>query len=171
MYKQNRTILRAGLMGLLLACCTCSLSANPPGAPPAGDAVVLTGWLHVDDLHMGDVVLEVEVNGEFRQGSISESGRFTVELPADAEATLRFEKPGHLPKEVQVDTRFIRDGGRSQRTRHVKFAVILEQKRHMGGFVYPDPVGSIAFEEGGGCLAVTHDRSLIPAQQHRPMVF
>lgn len=146
-------------------------AANPPGAPPTQHAVVLTGWLHVEDHTMADVVLEVLVNGTARTAHVSETGRFSVTLPADVEATLRFEKPGHLSKEVLVDTRHVQDGSFDQRTRRLRFAVILQQERHMGNWTYNGPVGSIGFEQGGGCVAVQHDRSLVPADRHKPMVF
>ncbi|MEX1131657.1 MAG: hypothetical protein WEC15_00395 [Flavobacteriales bacterium] len=146
-------------------------TANPPIAPPAEDAVVLTGWLHVEDHTMADVVLEVLVNGTIRNAEVSESGRFSVSLPANVEATLRFEKPGHLSKEVLVDTRHAADGSFEQRTRRLKFAVIMQQERHMGNWTYNGPVGSIGFEQGGGCVAVQHDRNLVPADRHKPMVF
>ncbi len=145
--------------------------ATPPGAPPADEAVVLTGWLHVEDYTMADVVLEVHVNGAVRTASVSETGRFTLSLPADVEAILRFEKPGHLSKEVVVDTRHVRDGSFDQRVRRLKFAVIMQLERHMGNWTYNGPVGSIGFEQGGGCVAVQHDRSLVPADRHKPMVF
>jgi hypothetical protein len=146
-------------------------AATPPAGPPVREEVVLTGWLHVEDYTMEDVTVAVEVNGSLHVAPVSGTGRFTVTLPADAEAVLRFEKPGHLPKEVVVDTRHARDGNPGQRARRVKFAVILELERHMGGFTYPSPVGAIGFEQGGGCLAVTHDRTLVPPSNHKPMVF
>jgi len=155
---------------LLLGLCG-NATASPPGAPPAQDAVVLTGWLHVEDHTMADVVLEVLVNGTVRKAHVSESGRFSVSLPANVEATLRFEKPGHLSKEVLVDTRHAGDGSFEQRTRRLKFAVIMQLERHMGNWTYNGPVGSIGFEQGGGCVAVQHDRNLVPADRHRPMVF
>ncbi len=120
---------------------------------------------------MAGVVVSIEVNGETQTTTVPESGRFEVSLPADVEATLRFEKPGHLPKEVVVDTHHVNDGGFDGRTRHVKFAVILELERRMGGLTYPGPVGSLGFDKDGGCLAVAHDRTLVPASRDKIMVF
>ncbi len=161
----------SGLAGALLLLQAGSVRALPPGAPPLKEAVVLTGWLHVEDHTMTDVILEVEVNGTIRTATVSETGRFSVTLPADVEATLRFEKPGHLSKEVVVDTRHAGDGTFEQRTRKLKFAVVMQLERHMGNWIYNGPVGSIAFEQGGGCLAVQHDNALVPADRHKPMVF
>lgn len=167
--------LKVGLALALFLLFGFAQAATPPSSPPTAaaseEAVVITGWLQVEGLTMKDVIVEVEVNGTTRIAPVSETGRFTVELPANAEVLLRFEKPGHLPKEVVVDTRHARDGEAGQRTRHVKFAVIMELERHMAGLTYPGPVGTLSFDNGGGCLAVAHDRNRVPAKRHATMVF
>jgi hypothetical protein len=170
METRNTPTLCATLCALLLLPLGGAVAAGPPAGPSTEDAVVLTGWLHVEEHTMADVVLEVTVNGTMRTVTVSESGRFTVALPADAEATLRFEKPGHLSKELVVDTRHAQDGNFDRRTRRLKFAVIMHQQRHMGKWIYSGPVGAIRFEDGG-CPAVANDRSLVPADRHTPMVF
>jgi hypothetical protein len=170
---ETRNILPA-LLALFTATLLISPSASaatPPLPPDGGSTVTLTGWLHVEDYTMEDMVVEVNVNGSYQIARVSGSGRFTVELPADAKCTLRFEKPGHLPKEVLVDTRHMHRTGQSQRNRHVRFAVIMELERFMGGMTYAGPVGSIGFDPDGGCLAVSHDKGLVPAARHAPMVF
>ncbi len=171
MEMRHNTLLKTSLCAALLINLGLAKAAKPPGLPMDDDAVELTGWLHVEDYTMEDVVLEVEVNGTYQVARVSNTGRCNVMLPADSKATLRFEKPGHLPKEVVVDTRYVHDGDRGARTRHVKFAVILELERFMGGMTYAGPVGSIGFDAGGGCVAVAHDKSLVPAKRHTPMVF
>lgn len=171
MEQRNLPAPSIGLCAALLLTISTVNAAGPPTKAGTEEAVVLTGWLHVDDLTMTDVVVEVEVNGTVQVAPVSENGRFTVMLPADAEAVLRFEKPGHVPKEVTVNTHYLQYGGPRQRTRKVSFAVILELERRMAGLTYAGPVGSIGFEEGGGCLAVAHERSLVPARRHAPMVF
>ncbi|WKZ67705.1 MAG: hypothetical protein QY325_07185 [Flavobacteriales bacterium] len=139
-------------------------------APPDGD-VVLTGWIHVEDHTWQDATVAVEVNGSTRTARVSETGRFTLSLPAGADVVLRFEKPGHLAKEVVVDTRHAGQGPAGRRKRHVKFAVVLELERHMAGFTYHSPVGSIGFDQEGGCLAVTRHRDKVPPTRQQPMVF
>lgn len=171
MQKRNNLQLKTGLCAAVLMLLSGSLHASTPPASPLDEAVVLTGWLQTQDLTMAGVVVSIEVNGETQTTTVPESGRFDVSLPADVEATLRFEKPGHLPKEVVVDTHHVNDGGFDGRTRHVKFAVILELERRMGGLTYPGPVGSVGFDEGGGCMAVAHDRTLVPAGRDKIMVF
>ena len=146
------------------------LHAGAPERAPRTDAVNLTAWLHVEDLTMADVVVELRVGGTVHTGRVTENGRIDLSLPADVEAVLRFTKPGHLPKEVVVDTRHMNDGDFDGKTRHVSFAVILEPVRHMKGFVYPGPVGNIGFEEGGGCLAVQHDTRKIQTVERQTMV-
>lgn len=152
-------------------------SAGVQGAPPpasrATDATVqITGWLHVEDLTMKDVLLEVEVQGTVRMAHVSESGKFTFDLPGGTAATLRFEKPGHVTKEVTVDTHNVQDGSfTANKRRHVKLAVVMELERFMAGLTYAGPVGNIAFEQGGGCVAVAHTRSTVPADRRRAMEF
>ena len=162
---------KAGLLALLLCHAGVLAVATPPTPPPAEEAVILTGWLQVASLSMKDAIVEVVVNGTRQIAPVSEAGRFTVSLPADAEVVLRFEKPGHLTKEVMVDTRHAREGKEGHKRRHVKFGVVLELERWMGGLTYAGPVGAIGFEQGGGCLAVAHDRSMVPAEHRAPMGF
>ncbi|MCB0770168.1 MAG: hypothetical protein KDC00_07160 [Flavobacteriales bacterium] len=169
MYKMNTT---ATIFTLLMTLgIRTSALAGPPPSPPVDDAVVLTGWLHVEGHTMTDVSIEVEVNGAYTTAKVSETGRFSVTLPAGAKAKLRFEKPGHLPKEVLVDTRHARNGEAGQRIRRVRFAVIMELERRMAGLTYPGPVGSIGFDQDGGCLAVAHDRRLVKAKRQAVMEF
>jgi len=168
--KNRPTSLLAASAALLLAAPSYAL------APPAGDvneaAVTLTGWLHVDDSFMADVTIEVDVNGEVRTAYVSQTGRFDIDLPAETSATLRFEKPGHVTKEVTVDTRHVQDGDfGGQRRRQVKLAVIMEQERFMAGLTYAGPVGNLGFEPGGGCVAVAHTRSVVPAKRRAAMEF
>jgi hypothetical protein len=170
METRNNTSLKAGLLSLFLMPAGIALAGAPPTGASVDETVVLTGWLHVEDHTMADVTLEVLVKGTVRTAQVSENGRFTVSLPADTEATLRFEKPGHLSKEVVVDTRNSQDGSFNQRTRRLKFAVVMQLERYMAGWAYTGPVGSIGFEIGG-CVAVSHDRSLVPVSRNVPMVF
>ncbi|HRH38722.1 MAG TPA: hypothetical protein PK760_10275 [Flavobacteriales bacterium] len=145
-------------------------AASPP-ANGANQAVELTGWLHVQDYTMADVVVEMEVDGSIQRTGVKENGRFDLVLPANTEILLRFTKPGHLSKEVVVHTHSSGVGEPGQHKRRVEFAVILELKRWMGGLVYPGPVGNIGFDEGGGCLAVGHDKMMVPAKRNDPMTF
>lgn len=147
------------------------LAAHPPGLKTASDEVVLTGWLHVEDHTWQDAVVHVEVDGTSQVARVSETGRFDLRLPANTEVVLRFEKPGHLPKEVVVNTAHAHEGAFGKQRRHVKFAVILELERHMAGFTYHSPVGTIGFEQGGGCLAVAHKREKVPPSRNKTMVF
>jgi hypothetical protein len=158
---------------VLITLSTAGVQAAPPPASRAANATVeLTGWLHVEDLTMKDVVLEVEVNGTVRTAHVSESGRFNIDLPADAAATLRFEKPGHVTKEVTVDTRNVQDGAfTTQKKRHLKFAVIMELERFMAGLTYAGPVGNLGFEQGGGCVAVAHTREMTETKRRAAMEF
>ena len=146
---------------------------GPPSPPAAVGEVTLTGWLHVDDYDFDDATVQVEVNGDIRMAQVSKTGRFDISLPSGTEAVLRFEHPGHLTKEVMVDTRHAHDGHLGREVRHVRFAVILEQERYMAGFDYAGAVGNIGFEKDGGCLTVQHTRTLVVGRSktRKPMVF
>ncbi len=168
---RNLLQLNTGLIIAMMMLSAAPLHATAPPSSALDEAVVITGWLQTQDLTMVGAVVTIEVNGETQSTTVPESGRFEVSLPADVEAILRFEKPGHLPKEVVVDTHHVNDGVFDGRTRHVKFAVILELARRMGGLTYPGPVGSLGFDKDGGCLAVAHDRSLVPVDRNKVMVF
>ncbi len=170
MNKLNILLTPLGITALLLA--TPASAMAPPASPANEASVQLTGWLHVDDLEMGDVRVSVAVNGSMHMARVSNNGRFDIDLPAESAATLRFEKPGHVTKEVTVDTRNLQDGSfDSQRRRQVKLAVILEQERFMAGLAYTGPVGNIGFEPGGGCVAVEHTRHVAPAKRRATMEF
>lgn len=148
-----------------------TLLAEAPSRPDATSDVILTGWLHVEDYFMDDMVVRIEVDGTTRTAPVSANGRFEIALPADREVVLRFEKPGHLAKEVVVNTSHARSGEPGKRKRHVRFAVIMELERHMAGFGYHSPVGTIGFDPDGGCLAVEHHREKVPPSRHKPMEF
>jgi len=171
MRTRNTHPLKAGIIALLLLNVCGTRAASPPLSLVAEEAVVITGWLHTEDFTVHETNVEVEVNGVLQIAPVTLNGRFTITLPTDAEVVLRFEKEGHLSKEVTVDTRHAREGEVGQRIRHVKFAVIMELERRMGGLTYAGPVGSLGFDAGGGCLAVAHDRNLVPAKRQAVMVF
>lgn len=159
------------LLPCLLAFAAPALAAHPPAPDSRLDDVLITGWMHVEDHTWRDASVSVEVDGEVRTAAVSETGRFELRLPANTEVVLRFEKPQHLPKEVVVNTTNARDGSAGRHKRHVKFAVILELERHMAGYSYHSPVGTIGYEKDGGCLAVTHKRDKIPPGRNKPMTF
>lgn len=158
-----------GAIASVLLLATLHAQAARPSGPSEEGSVVLTGWLHVEDYSFSGAVLHVNVNGISMEVPVSETGRFQVAVPADSEALLRFEKPGHLAKEVLVDSR--NAGIQEQRRRKVRFAVVLELERQMAGFTYAGPVGSIGFDAQGGCLAVDHHKELKAPGKNKPMVF
>lgn len=156
---------------------TCLMGTAPatlrsaPYTPPTDDAVTITGWVHVEDLGFDNTRVKLEVNGEEHIVPLSPQGRFDINLPVGTEAVLRFEHPGHLPKEVVVDTHDAKAGEFKDGTRHLKLAVILELERLMAGMKYAGPVGNITFDAQGGCVAVDHTRRMIVGRKNEPMVF
>ncbi|HPQ58709.1 MAG: hypothetical protein KDB96_10120 [Flavobacteriales bacterium] len=142
-----------------------------PGSPPAEREVQVTAWLQAFELSYDDITVQVEYDGAAETVGVNDRGRFNVTLPADVEAVLRFEKPGHVTKEVIVDTRHVAAGDFDERVRKVSFGVVLEPERHMADQVYAGPVGTIGFDADGGCLAVEEHRELAPGRKRATMVF
>jgi hypothetical protein len=158
MHRQWASLGLATLVGMSAAAGT---QARPKAPVTVLDAVAVTAWLHVDDGRLGEVTVEVVVDGTVNRGGVAANGRVDVMLPAGVVAVLRFTRPGHLTKEVVVDTRHVNDGGFNGKRRHVRCAVILQTLRDTEGQTYAGPVGAIRFEEGGGCLTVDHDKRLV----------
>ena len=162
----------------LFACATimstniCTMcAASPPSEPPVMDAVVLSGLLHVDDETRQVAVMRVEVNGVSQEALVADDGRFELMLPADADVRLRFELPDHAPKDVVIDTHHAQDGDFAHHQRRLEFAVVMELKQQLHGLTYAGPVGAIGFDPGGGCVAVSHNKKLVPAKRNAVMEF
>jgi hypothetical protein len=159
----------------LAALAAAALLAHAPAfadAPPRNlDEVTLVGWLHVVDHDFALTTVEAEVNGTVLVAPVSRTGRFTLALPVNTEAVIRFDHPGHVAKEVKVDTHFAQDGEAGQHPRTIHMAVVLEQERHLAGYTYAGPVGSIGFEKGGGCVVVEKTRRMVPARRGKAIEF
>lgn len=166
-----RKLLPSLAVAALFSCTTLARAAGPLYVPASDEAVVLTGWLHVEDLGFESTSVDLEVNGATLAVPVSNTGRIDLSLPAGVEAVLRFKHPGHLSKEVVVDTRYAKAGDPGKHLRHVKFAVILEKDYLRDGSTYAGPVGGIGFDPDGGCLAIDHSRRLIVGRKNQPMVF
>ena len=145
--------------------------AEGPDGPASERVVQLTGWLQTYDLSFSDVVVHVVLEDGGSTTTVNDRGRFEVNLPADVEAVLRIEKPGHVTKEVVVDTRHASTGSFDDRVRKVSFGVVLEPERHMADLTYAGPVGTITFDADGGCLAVEQHRTVMPTRRQATMVF
>ncbi|QQR86273.1 MAG: hypothetical protein IPJ76_17045 [Flavobacteriales bacterium] len=135
------------------------------------DAVHITGWVHVEDIGFEKTRVLLHIKGEEHWVPITPMGRFDIDLPVGAEAVLRFEHPGHLAKEVLVDTHGANAGEFEDGTRRLRMAVILELERLMAGQKYAGPVGNIAFDKDGGCVAVDRTRRMVVGRTNEPMVF
>ncbi|MBV6404242.1 MAG: hypothetical protein IT228_13100 [Flavobacteriales bacterium] len=163
----------AHLLAALAACLVpyAATQADPPPAPLASGTVELIGWLHVEALSFDQATVEVRVGGSVHTATVSRTGRFDVLLPADAEVLMRFEHPGHLSKEVVVDTHHAHLGPGGKGHRQLRMGVVLELEKRMGGLAYAGPVGRLTFDAQGGCLAVEHDRRMAPARRNKAIVF
>lgn len=145
--------------------------ADPPPAPLSANTVELIGWLHVEALSFDQATVEVQVGGSVHTSTVSRTGRFDVLLPGDAEVLVRFEHPGHLSKEVVVDTHHAERSHDGKGPRQLRMGVVLELEKHMGGLTYAGPVGRLAFDAEGGCVAVDHTRRMTPARRSKAVVF
>ena len=161
MNKRNDKKLEATALAALLALSALTLFGAPAMTPP--DEVLLTGWLHVDDRTVNDLVLVVELDGDrCLFAEVHASGRFEVLVPVGCKALLSFIKPGHLTKEVVVDTRNAMNTTKAQQTnRKVKFDVVLEPIEKRLGRKYQGPVGSLIFVNGTGTMKVKHDLRVV----------
>ena len=160
MTKRTKPTIEAVLLTILLGILGFSLFATP--APAARDQVVLTGWLHVEDRTVDDLVLSVEVADNCLYAEVESTGRFTVVVPVGYQVTLSFSKPGHLPKEVVIDTRYSMMTEKAQRTnRKVKFDVVMEPLEKRPGRKYDGPVGSLSFFRGTGTMKVKHNLRVV----------
>ena len=93
---------------------------------------------------------------------VESPGRFTVVLPVGHQVTLSFSKPGHLPKEVVIDTRYSMMTEKAQRAnRKVKFDVVMEPLEKRPGRKYDGPVGSLSFFRGTGTMKVKHNLRVV----------
>ncbi len=168
MVKRINIPLEAVALAALLALFGLSVFAAPTNEAP--DRVLLTGWLHVEDRTVEDLVLVVELDGEHcLYAEVRGSGRFIVEVPANSRAVLRFDKPGHLSKEVVVDTRNALASSKAQRAnRRIDFDVVLEPEEKRPGRRYDGPVGSLRFVKGTGSMKVGHDLRVVAAEALAP---
>jgi len=161
----------AAMAGFILCTSGRASAADPLTRAVDQDAVVLTGWLHVEDVDFDEATVLMEVNGEVRSAPVSGSGRFEIFLPVGTEVKLRFEHPGHLTKEVIIDTRNAHEGNGGKRKRRVRFAVVLDAERYMVGDAGTPNVGSIGFEKESGQLDLRNTRKLSVGRRNKPMVF
>ncbi|MBL0129640.1 MAG: hypothetical protein IPP83_19800 [Flavobacteriales bacterium] len=154
---------------VLLAAALALLALTALSAPATTrDEVVLTGWLQVEDHNAADIVLSAEVNDNCLYAEVEGSGRFSLSVPAGSRVVLTFSKPGHLTKEVVVDTRNALATPQAERTnRKVRFDVVLEPVRKRPGCKYDGPVGSLAFVNGSGTMKVKHTFSVVADQAIR----
>lgn len=160
MEKRLNLTFEAALLLALFALLGLSLVASP--VPPRNE-VLISGWLLADEDRMDDAVLVVELEGrDCLFAELFDNGQFFFRLPVGTKATLLFIKPGHLPKEVVVDTHNAMITPKAQReNRKVRFEVVLEEESMRPGRRYEGPVGSIHFVRGTGTMKVKHDLRVV----------
>lgn len=161
MEKRDDLILEITLVIAMIALTGLSVYAAQDPAPAR--EVLLTGRLHVEDRQVDDLVLVVELDHDrCNYAEVLDNGRFIIQVPVGAEVLLSFIKPGHLSKEVMVDTRNAMRTRKAWRENHiVKFDVELEPMEKRPGRKYQGPVGSLSFVNGTGTMRVKHEPHLV----------
>lgn len=160
MRTRNLPVAEAVLLTALLSLFALAASAAP-GSP---DEVLFTGWVRLDDKNAEDVVLMVEVADQCLYAEVHPSGRFMLWVPAGAQAKVAFLKPGHLTKEIELDTRHSMANKKAERdNRKVKFDVVLEPERKRPGRRYDGPVGALGFNKGTGTVRARHTLNVVAA--------
>lgn len=160
MKTQRRISIEAVLLIALFA-----LIALGSFAAPTEHEVLLTGRLHTPDRSARDLVLSVEVEGACLYAKVSDNGHFSIVVPPGSKATLSFIKPGHLTKEVFIDTESAFAGTRSvKHERKLEFDVVMVPESRHPGQSYMGPVGSVGFTKGSGTLRVRHAVQLTPVK-------
>lgn len=131
-----------------------------PAERCANAEVLVSGSLLIPDRSYDGLLLVVEVDGEYcRPARLDRRGRFQASIPAGSSARLHFMKPGHLPKEVVVDTRDMAGSDPcSYAPRKVSFDVRLEREERALGKAYDGPVGTVAFTKGSNLSRVRHHK-------------
>ncbi|MEZ4757959.1 MAG: hypothetical protein R2817_14120 [Flavobacteriales bacterium] len=159
MEKRLHLSCEAALLTALFALFALSLLA----APASPDAIRIAGQLYITDGHLNDAVLVVELeDAHCLYAELRDDGRFHMDLPVNSRVRLHFMQPGHLPKEVVVDTRNALNTPKALReNRKVKFEVVLESEEQRPGLRYEGPVGAIRFVNGTGTMKVMHDLRVV----------
>lgn len=162
MEKRLQFSYEAALLTALFALLALTLLATP-GAPSSPEVIRITGQLFSTDGQLEDAVLVVELEGAHCLfAELDADGRFHMELPLNSKVRLHFIQPGHLPKEVEVDTRNALNTPKAEReNRKVKFEVVLESEEQRPGRRYDGPVGTIRFVNGTGTMKVLHDLRVV----------
>jgi membrane-associated protease RseP (regulator of RpoE activity) len=147
-----------------------SLMVQVPALAETGreksEEVVFTGWLRVEDRNVDDLVLVVETAESCLYAEVLPSGRFIVAVPVGSEARLAFIKPGHITKEIELDTRNSMSNRKAARANSkVKFDVVLEPESKRPGRAYDGPVGSLAFNKGTSSTKVRHTLNVVAAEK------
>ncbi|MBS1937931.1 MAG: hypothetical protein JST38_13040 [Bacteroidetes bacterium] len=142
-----------------------AMAVAPPDAP--ADFLALTAWMSSADGNVGNVLVEVDVNGVKDWGRPDADGRIDLLLPADAEAVIHFSKPGHLTKTVTVDTHNMQQGSFRGKRRAVSFGVELVPEAGSATAATPGAVGAIAFTPTSGALLVQGGQHTMPARRQK----
>jgi hypothetical protein len=164
--------LEAALLTALAALMCLGLFAEPGAhctrpSGGCGTAVVeVDGWIEAKMERKEHLLVYVEVGDQLlRPSSISANGRFKLAVPAGSEARLHFSLPGHLAKEVVLDSRDMRHTdpcATGYKPRRLEFGVRLEPDHKAPAQGYDGPVGTIGFTKGTALPKARHHKRYLP---------
>jgi len=160
---RTELLLRVAAIAMLASTLFAPAKAEAESGAP--DEIVFTGWLRVVDRNVDDLVLVVETAESCLYAEVLPSGRFIVSVPVGSQAKVAFIKPGHITKEIELDTRNSMSNRKAARANSkVKFDVVLEPESKRPGRTYDGPVGSLAFNKGTGSTKVRHTLKVVAAE-------
>ena len=138
----RRTLIQATLIA---ACITLSIAAG------AQTFVTFTGDVRMPDQDLHPVRMTVSDGHETMDVVLGRNGAYSFHIPVKERVTLTLESPGHITKEVTIDTHGVPEArGLFARTVRVAFDLELERQPDDLHLCYAGPVGHIAFAENDG---------------------
>ncbi|MBK6627032.1 MAG: hypothetical protein IPJ87_13595 [Flavobacteriales bacterium] len=140
----RRTLIQATLIA---ACITLSIAAG------AQTFVTFTGDVRMPDQDLHPVRMTVSDGHETMDVVLGRNGAYSFHIPVNERVTLTLESPGHITKEVSIDTHGVPEAsGLFARTVRVAFDLELERQPDEMQLCYTGPVGAIAFTENDGTI-------------------
>lgn len=135
----RRTLIQATLIA---ACITLSIAAG------AQTFVTFTGDVRMPDQDLHPVRMSISDGAESMDVVLGHNGAYSFHIPVNERVTLTLESPGHITKEITIDTHGVPEAkGMFARTQRVAFDLELERQPDELKLCYTGPVGAIAFHD------------------------
>ncbi|MBV6406109.1 MAG: hypothetical protein IT228_07880 [Flavobacteriales bacterium] len=138
----RRTLVQATLIA---AGITLSIAAG------AQTYVTFTGAVHMPDQELHAVRMTVSDGSETMDVMLGRHGSYSFHIPVNERVVLTLESPGHITKEVEIDTHGVPEAnGLFARNVRVAFDLELERQPDDVLLCYAGPVGRISFQGSEG---------------------